>query len=95
MASSTPLFEEVASRDVLGFSFGGRSYAGEQGARECGMILFPQRTGSPLLQWLHGFYLMLPLMSSVGRGYLCVSHQYLALSYLSLPQVPRAGTAVL
>lgn len=27
MAASTPLFEEVASRDVLGFSFGGRSYA--------------------------------------------------------------------
>eukprot|EP00903_Cladosiphon_okamuranus_P009747 g9267.t1 len=27
MASTTPLFEEVASRDVLGFSFGGRSYA--------------------------------------------------------------------
>lgn len=27
MASSTPLFEEVASRDVLGFAFGGRSYA--------------------------------------------------------------------
>lgn len=27
MATSTPLFEEVASRDVLGFSFGGRSYA--------------------------------------------------------------------
>lgn len=27
MASSIPLFEEVVSRDVLGFSFGGRSYA--------------------------------------------------------------------
>lgn len=27
MPSSIPLFEEVVSRDVLGFSFGGRSYA--------------------------------------------------------------------
>lgn len=27
MSSSTPLFEEVVSKDVLGFSFGGRSYA--------------------------------------------------------------------
>lgn len=26
-SSSIPLFEEVVSRDVLGFSFGGRSYA--------------------------------------------------------------------
>lgn len=37
MASSTPLFEEVASRDVLGFSFGGRSYAGK--LHECGVIV--------------------------------------------------------
>lgn len=27
MSSSTALFEEVVSKDVLGFSFGGRSYA--------------------------------------------------------------------
>lgn len=26
MTTSTPLFEEVVSRDLLGFAFGGRSY---------------------------------------------------------------------